>query len=98
MLPLAKYNKSTLKYAKLALENTIVPFPGFDPIQFDDKFDWSYIHHKNHVSYQLYLQSLRIVGQLLAAYDQFDEKNTYLKHKKLRNLGCHLLKVERVQI
>lgn len=83
VLPLAKYNKSTLKYAKLALENTIVPFPGFDPIQFDDKFDWSYIHHKNHVSYQLYLQSLRIVGQLLAAYDQFDEKKYLLKAQEI---------------
>ncbi|MFC6118597.1 heparinase II/III family protein [Macrococcoides bohemicum] len=83
VLPLAKYNKTTLKYAKLALENTIVPFPGFDSIQFDDQFDWSYIHHKNHVSYQLYLQSLRIVGQLLAAYDQFDEKKYLLKAQEI---------------
>lgn len=83
VLPLAKYNKTTLKYAKLALENTIVPFPGFDSIQFDENFDWSYIHNKNHVSYQLYLQSLRIVGQLLAAYDKFDEKKYLLKAQEI---------------
>lgn len=83
VLPLAKYNKTTLKYAKLALENTIVPFPGFDPIQFDEQFDWAYIHSKNHVSYQLYLQSLRIVGQLLAAYEQFDDKKYLLKAKEI---------------
>ncbi|WP_414056001.1 heparinase II/III family protein [Macrococcus equi] len=83
VLPLAKYNKTTLKYAKLALENTIVPFPGFDSISFDKNFNWEYVHHKNHVSYQLYLQSLRIVGQLLAAYDQFGDKKYLTKAQEI---------------
>ncbi|MCE4955682.1 heparinase II/III domain-containing protein [Macrococcoides caseolyticum] len=83
VLPLAQYNKTTLKYANLAVENTIVPFPGFDSVEFNENFDWSYIHHKNHVSYQLYLQSLRIVGQLLAAYDKFTDKKYLLKAQEI---------------
>ena len=81
VLPLFKYNEKLKKQVDKALENIIIPFPGFDPIEFDGDFDWTYEHHKNHVSYQLYLQSLRIVGQLLVAYEH-TQKIEYLKKAK----------------
>lgn len=61
-------NADIIETANLALNDIIVPFRGFDAIDFTDGYDWEYRPHKNSVSCSLYLHALSVVDDLLVVY------------------------------
>ena len=71
---LVPYSNISHNMSNLALENKIMPFPNFETVNFSHNFDWTYKHHKNEVSYQLYLQSLRIVSACVTTFEQTNDK------------------------
>lgn len=58
------------RIADKALENVIEPFPNYADINFGPDFNWEHKEPGIETSYQLYLQNLRVVGTLLAEYEQ----------------------------
>ncbi len=82
VLPLLKRDKQSVRIAKKALKNEIEPFPKFDSVPFHDQFDWDVTNEKYGHSYQLYIQSLRVVSTLLLEYEK--TKNiSYLEQAKV---------------
>lgn len=67
ILPLLNYSKNTKKIAEEALNNRIIPFPNFKVIPFDQSI-WEYNKDGKETSYQLYIHSLRVVGEILNEY------------------------------
>lgn len=64
--------------SKLALKNKYVFFGNFDAISFEDNFDWNYKHNHSPNTYQVYMHTLNIVGNLTNSY--IDTKNKkYIK-------------------
>lgn len=58
------------RIADKALDNVIEPFPNYADVNFGPDFDWGHKEPGIETSYQLYLQNLRVVGTLLAVYEQ----------------------------
>lgn len=81
VLPLLKRDKHSVRIAKKALKNVIEPFPNFDTVDFDDTFNWEVTVEKYGHSYQLYIQSLRVVSALLLEYER-TKKRDYLNQSK----------------
>ncbi|MEB6262251.1 heparinase II/III domain-containing protein [Mammaliicoccus sciuri] len=82
ILPLLKYNKNTKKIAQEALENRIIPFPNFNAIPFDHKI-WEYNKNGKETSYQLYIHSLRVVGELIKEYIKMSDIQYLFKAKEI---------------
>ncbi len=78
VFPLLKYRKDTKKVADKALNNSIIPFPGFDSVPFDKNYWYTDKKKKYGDSYQLYLQSMRVCAELLNEYTE-SENIDYLK-------------------
>lgn len=78
VFPLLKYRKGTKNIADKALENTIIPFPNFDPAKFDENYWYTDKKNKYGDSYQLYIQSMRVCAELLNEYAE-SKNNDYLK-------------------
>ncbi|CAM2892861.1 heparinase II/III domain-containing protein [Salinicoccus roseus] len=79
VIRLVKYDKNTKKNADMALQDKIVPFPNFDPVDFSAGYDWQVDRTAKYGdSYQLYIQALRIVSALLLEYEKSKEI-AYLK-------------------
>ncbi|MFF7955290.1 heparinase II/III domain-containing protein [Staphylococcus saprophyticus] len=76
VLPLLPSSKHTQKIAEAALNNKVIPFPNFDAINFDEKI-WKFEKGTNTASYQLYIQSLRVVGELINYY-KISKEERYL--------------------
>ncbi|MDW3797106.1 heparinase II/III domain-containing protein [Staphylococcus saprophyticus] len=76
VLPLLPSSKHTQKIAEAALNNKVIPFPNFDAINFDEKI-WKFEKGTNTASYQLYIQSLRVVGELINYY-KISKEEKYL--------------------
>ncbi|CAM2895180.1 heparinase II/III domain-containing protein [Salinicoccus roseus] len=66
---LLKVTKDTKKIADKALENTIIPFPGFDTVKFSEDYWETDRKAKYGDSYQLYIQSLRVCGVLMNQFE-----------------------------
>lgn len=76
VLRLIKPRKDSVKIAENALENEIEPFPGFESVNFDENYYHTDKTKSYGASYQLYIQSLRIVAVLLSEY----EKNKNIRY------------------
>lgn len=76
ILRLVKQRKDSSAIAFKALNNEIIPFPGFDSVVFDKYYFYTDKTKKYGPSYQLYIQALRIVAVLLAEY----EKNNNIRY------------------
>lgn len=83
IFPLLKKSNATQRIADKGLNNIIEPFPNFDDIEFTIDFDWEYEHPKVATSYQLYLQSLRVVNELLNQYRETRNTDYILKSKEI---------------
>lgn len=70
VLRLLKSRKDSVEMANLALQNEIVPFPGFESVTFDSLYYYTDKAKKYGSSYQLYIQSLRIVAVLLVEFEK----------------------------
>lgn len=77
VFPLLKTTKHTKKIADLALENILMPFPNMGTVKFTESFDWEYKHDTSPQSFQMYLQNLRLVSELLNQY-RIDPKIEYI--------------------
>lgn len=76
VMPLTKYSRYTEHIAEKALKNRIIPFPNFEEVPYSDEI-WTFTKGRSTTSYQLYIQSLRAVGEIL---------NSYRKNKKIELL------------
>lgn len=74
-------SKQTYEIANSALNNLIIPFPNFDAADFKENFNWEIDNKKFGKSYQLYIQSLRVINDLLIVYNEKDDI-TYLNKAK----------------
>lgn len=81
VLPLLKRDKHAIRIARRALKNIIEPFPNFETIEFNDDFNWDVTKQKYGQSYQLYIQSLRVVSALTLEYEH-TKKRAYLEKAK----------------
>lgn len=83
VLPLLNPSNSTKATADKALQNIIVPFPGFDSVNFDDNYYYVNKTKKYGASYQLYIQSLRTCAVILLEFEKTKDINYLLKVKEL---------------
>lgn len=83
VFPLLETSNNTKRIAEKALNNIIEPFPRFDDIEFKKDFDWEYKHPKVETSYQLYLQNLRVVNELLNQYRETANVEFIIKSKEI---------------
>src|SRR5699024_5660844 len=74
-------SKQTDEIAEKALKNLIIPFPNFEAADFTNGFDWEIRNEKYGKSYQLYIQSLRVVNDLLIVFEKSGDL-AYLKKSK----------------
>lgn len=82
---LFEQKKRKKKISDYALDNVIVPFPGFDSTVFDEKM-WSVIRKKKYGnSYTLYLNSLRVTVELMLAYEDTGEIKYFDKAEEIIN-------------
>src|SRR5699024_4447737 len=70
VLRLVKPRKDSALMAAKALQNEIVPFPGFDSVIFDKYYYYTDKTKTYGASYQLYIQSLRIAAVLMAEFEK----------------------------
>lgn len=77
VLRLLKSRSDSNSMAVKALDNEIIPFPGFESVIFDEHYYYTDKTKKYGASYQLYIQSLRIVAVLLQEYEK-NENLLYL--------------------
>src|SRR5699024_2840556 len=65
--------KRRASIADAALENIIIPFPGFDSTTFDKDY-WKVLKEEKYGnSYTLYIHTLRVAAELLLAYEATNE-------------------------
>lgn len=83
VFPLLKTTKHTKKIADLALENILMPFPNMGTVEFTEEFDWEYKHDTTPESFQMYLQNLRLVSELLNQYRTDPKIDYILKGKEI---------------
>jgi len=74
VFPLLKYRPSTQKIANEALNNIIIPFTNFDPVEFDENYWFTDKRKKYGDSYQLYIQSMRSCADIMNEYIKTDDK------------------------
>lgn len=82
VLPLIKRDKHSIRIARQALKNIIEPFPNFETIEYSEDFNWDVTNKKYGQSYQLYIQSLRVVSALTVEYEH-TKKRAYLEKAKI---------------
>lgn len=82
VLPLLPFSRHTQEIAKLALNNKIIPFPNFEAISFNECI-WKFEKGVNTTSYQLYIQSLRVVAELINFYKKTKEEKYLYKAKEI---------------
>ena len=70
VLRLVKPRKDSALMAAKALQNEIVPFPGFDSVIFDKYYYYTDKSKTYGASYQLYIQSLRIAAVLMSEFEK----------------------------
>src|SRR5699024_345047 len=68
VFPLLKYRPSTKEIANEALNNIIIPFTNFDPVEFDENYWLTDKRKKYGDSYQLYTQSMRSCADIMNEY------------------------------
>ncbi|WP_342388734.1 heparinase II/III domain-containing protein [Salinicoccus bachuensis] len=68
-----KKSSQTEKIADNALQDVIIPFPNFEPVDFANGYNWDAKNKKYGKSYQLYLQSLRVINDLTIRYEETAE-------------------------
>lgn len=78
-----KKSKHTFNIANNALENFIIPFPNFEAANFNNGFNWEIRNKKFGKSYQLYIQSLRVINDLLIAFENTNNNDYLLKSKEI---------------
>ena len=88
LLPLIGGNNKTptsrdIRIADKALRNVLEPFPGYPDTKFSTDFNWAHEEPELVTSYQLYLQNLRIVGCLLAAYERTEDSDYLEKAEEI---------------
>lgn len=82
VMPLLNYSIHTELIAEEALKDKIIPFPNFEAVQFNEKI-WVFSKGKSTTSYQLYLHSLRVVGELLNKHRKSNNLDYILKAKQI---------------
>jgi hypothetical protein len=82
---LFEVKKRKQSIAKYALNNKIVPFPGFNSTSFNDKI-WNVKKSEKYGnSYTLYLHSLRVTVELMLAYEATKEIEYFNKAEEIIN-------------
>lgn len=80
---LLQYADRTKNISNLAVEDIIIPFPGFDEVKFDEKI-WNVIKKSKYgQSYTLYIHTLRVCVELLLQYEHSNDKKYYDKAKEI---------------
>ena len=74
VFPLLKYRPSTKEIANNALNNIIIPFTNFDPVEFDENYWVTDKRKKYGDSYQLYIQSMRSCSDIMNEYIKTGDK------------------------
>ena len=82
---LFEVKKRKQSIAKYALNNKIVPFPGFNSTSFNDKVWTVKKSEKYGNSYTLYLHSLRVTVELMLAYEGTKEIEYFNKAEEIIN-------------
>lgn len=82
---LFEVKKRKQSIAKYALNNKIVPFPGFNSTSFNDKIWTVKKSEKYGNSYTLYLHSLRVTVELMLAYEATKEIEYFNKAEEIIN-------------
>lgn len=82
---LFEVKKRKQSIAKYALNNKIVPFPGFNSTSFNDKIWTVKKSEKYGNSYTLYLHSLRVTVELMLAYEGTKEIEYFNKAEEIIN-------------
>ncbi|SEV79780.1 Heparinase II/III-like protein [Aliicoccus persicus] len=83
VLRLIRARKDNSEIAIKAMNNEIVPFPKFDSVFFDKYYYLTDKTKKYGASYQLYIQSLRVVGVLLTEYEKNKDLGLLYKAEEL---------------
>src|SRR5699024_10952042 len=83
VFPLLKTTKHTKNIADLALDNILMPFPNMGTVKFTQDFNWEYKHKTTPESFQMYLQNLRLVSELLNQYRIDSNIDYILKGKEI---------------
>ncbi|WP_129656952.1 heparinase II/III domain-containing protein [Rothia halotolerans] len=68
--PSVETSRHTGPVAKKAMDGFIIPFPGYPQVEFGESFDWGHEEPGLTTTYQLYLQNLRVVNELLNEYQR----------------------------
>lgn len=80
---LLQYADRTKNISNRAIENIIIPFPGFDEVSFDEKI-WNVIKKSKYgQSYTLYIHTLRVCVELLLQFEHTNEKKYYEKAREI---------------
>lgn len=80
---LLKYGERAQKISDTAIDNIVIPFPGFDEIEFNGNM-WNVIKREKYgQSYTLYIHTLRVCVELLLQYEHTEEKKYYNKAKEI---------------
>src|SRR5699024_10583373 len=83
VVKLFKRRDKTTIFADLAVENKIIPFPGFEEVKFDDNL-WSIENKEKYGNtYQLYIHSLRVCQELLLEFDETGEEKYFYKAQEI---------------
>lgn len=80
---LLEYSERSKKLSDKALNNKIVPFPGFDETEFNEDIWYEIKKEKYGQSYTLYIHTLRICVELLLEYENSNRKEYYDKAKEI---------------
>lgn len=80
---LLQYADRTKNISNLAVEDIIIPFPGFDEVKFDEKI-WDVIKKSKYgQSYTLYIHTLRVCVELLLQFEYTNERKYYTKAQEI---------------
>jgi len=91
---LLNHSKRTKGIADKALNNEIIPFPGFDSTQFDNNI-WTVTKKEKYGNtYILYIHALRVCAELLLQYEKTNEIAYFYKAEEIINSWVEYSKTE----
>lgn len=80
---LLEYSDRTKRISGRAIKDVIIPFPGFDEVEFNEKI-WNVVKKSKYgQSYTLYIHTLRVCVELLLQFEHTKDKLYYEKAKEI---------------
>ncbi|KIH71441.1 hypothetical protein SN16_01795 [Salinicoccus roseus] len=67
--------RKSVRNSDLAIQNKFIFHSKLDEVAFESEIDWNYKHPHSHNTYQLYMHTLNIVGNLTASYLDTNDEN-----------------------